>query len=229
LVGDRTLVVGIPETDPIPGDPDVTWVGPILWEEESTQLPQWIKELSSERKLVWLYPGNMQYARGTRTSFDSVIVLEACIAALADQPLNVVLSVGSDSLRRWGGELPSNFYHVNYVPGMKMAARSDLLIHHGGYGSCQMGLVAGKPAMILPTFSERESNARRVAEQGAAEVLVPKSIGNGRQKTVSAGRVRELTYQILSECVYRTRAEHLSHLMSRYGGAQTAASLIAHL
>jgi len=48
-----------------------------------------------------------------------------------------------------------------------MAERSDLLIHHGGYGSCQTGLVTGTPAVIIPTYAERESNARRIAALGA--------------------------------------------------------------
>jgi UDP:flavonoid glycosyltransferase YjiC (YdhE family) len=39
--------------------------------------------------------------------------------------------------------------------------------HHGGYGSCQTGLVPGTPALILPTFPERESNARRIRQMEA--------------------------------------------------------------
>jgi len=46
--------------------------------------------------------------------------------------------------------LPPNFYYASYVPGLAMAERSDLLIHHGGYGSCQTGLYAGTPAVIIP-------------------------------------------------------------------------------
>jgi UDP:flavonoid glycosyltransferase YjiC (YdhE family) len=49
-----------------------------------------------------------------------------------------------------------------------MAERSDLLIHHGGYGSCQTGRLCGKPAAIVPTYAERERNPRRVAALGAA-------------------------------------------------------------
>ena len=33
--------------------------------------------------------------------------------------------------------------------------RSDLLIHHGGYGSCQIGFCTGTPDVIIPTYSER--------------------------------------------------------------------------
>jgi hypothetical protein len=78
------------------------------------------------------------------------------------------LTTGHDELPRELLPLPVNCRHEAYLPGLAMADHADLLIHHGGYGSCQTGLFAGKPAVIMPTFSERESNARRVAALGAA-------------------------------------------------------------
>ena len=104
------------------------------------------------------------YAKGNRCERFGP---EASIAALRDEDVQVVLTTGHHALPQEMLPLPANFRHEAYLPGLAMAEQADLLIHHGGYGSCQTGLFMGKPAVIIPTFSERESNARRVAGVGA--------------------------------------------------------------
>src|SRR5215510_1678795 len=169
-VGDLTLVVGTPEIDPLPEQSDVTYIGPILWQKPGTTLPEWIDDLSRDKPLIWVYSGNPRYASGG-DAFDSLVVLQACIAALASEEVHVVLTTGHHALPQELLPLPANFHHEPYLPGLAMAERSDLLIHHGGYGSCQTGLYAGKPAVIIPTYSERESNARRVVATGAGALV----------------------------------------------------------
>jgi hypothetical protein len=75
-VGDLTLVVGTPETDPLPPDADVTYVGPILWQQDDAQLPAWIRALGRDRPIVWIYSGNPRYTSGGG-ALDSMIVRRA--------------------------------------------------------------------------------------------------------------------------------------------------------
>jgi UDP:flavonoid glycosyltransferase YjiC (YdhE family) len=199
LIGDLTMVLGLPETDPLPETADVSYIGPVLWQKQQEQLPDWINDLSKEQPLIWLYTGNLQYVKGRRTSGDSSIVLEACIEALGNLSVQVVLTTGHHSLPGRFVPLPSNFRYEPYVPGISMAERSDLLIHHGGYGSCQTGLYAGTPALIIPTYSERESNARRIAAQGAGDYVLPKSDATGKNKWIMAQDVRIKMFKILSD------------------------------
>ena len=56
-----------------------------------------------------------------------------------------------------------------------------MIIHHGGHGSTLTALAAGTPALIIPTYSERESNARRAAALGVALYLVPETEDGGTQ------------------------------------------------
>jgi UDP:flavonoid glycosyltransferase YjiC (YdhE family) len=107
-----------------------------------------------------------------------------------------------------------------------MAERSNLLIHHGGYGSCQTGLYTGKPALIIPTFSERESNARRIAAQGAADYVLPTSDATGRKKHVSANEVRTKVFRILSDSSFAENAMRIRERMRSLGGAPEAARMI---
>jgi MGT family glycosyltransferase len=222
-----TLVLGIPETDPLPENANVIYIGPILWQRQNNELPQWIANLNSKQPVIWLYPGNLQYMKGSRTPYDSEVVLKACIEALGNEAVQVVLTTGHHILPRRFIPLPPNFDHAPFLPGLAMAERSDLLIHHGGYSSCQMGLYTGTPALVVPTYSERESNARRIAEQGAGDYLLPDIAG--RKKHVSADEVRNKVFNILSEDNYIKNAKRISSKMKTFGGAAEAARLIDEL
>ena len=85
-------------------------------------------------------------------------VLDACIRALAGA--NAVVGAGHQLLPR---PLPANFRPPGYAPGQALDRRADVMIHHGGHGSTLTALAAGTPALIIPTYSERQSNARYAA------------------------------------------------------------------
>jgi UDP:flavonoid glycosyltransferase YjiC (YdhE family) len=227
LLGDLTFVAGTPETDPLPAGAAVTYVGPLLWQKPGSVLPDWVAELDPARPVVWLYAGNLRYMPGLSTPFDSLVIVEACIEALRDEPVQVVLSTGYQSLPRRIRRLPANFRQAVYLPGLAMAERSTLLIHHGGYGSCQTGLAAGRPAVIVPTYSERESNARRVAAAGAGIVVLPEMAADGRRKTVRAEALREAVRRILADPSYAENAGRAGAALRQYGGPREAARLIA--
>ena len=102
------------------------------------------------------------------------------------------------------------------------------MIHHGGYGSCQTGLFTGTPTLVIPTYSERESNARRVAAVGAGDFVLPTGDVSGRKKHVDSAEVREKVNHILSDPSFRENARRIGEKLRSYGGAPFAASLIEH-
>ena len=222
-VGDLTLSVGTPETDPLPKRANVTYIGAVLWQTENAQLPDWFGNLNQGKPIIWVYSGNPRYG-GANDIFDSMVVLQACIAALANEDLQVVLTTGHHALPEELLPLPANFHHEAYVPGLAMAERSDVLIHHGGYGSCQTGLYAGKPSVILPTFSERESNARRIAALGAG-AIVPVDMMPGK-KRVNVDDLRATVKRVLTDSSFRDHARQIGERLRGYGGASQAADLI---
>jgi len=226
FLGDITLVLGLPETDPLPPGAEVTYIGPVLWQNQDEKLPTWVEHLPSDQPLIWVYSGNPRYAPGLITAFDSSVVISACIEGLKDEPVQVAISTGHHALPRKFLPLPANFHYAPYLPGLVMAERSDLLIHHGGYGSCQTGLYTGTPALILPTYSERESNARRVAAVGAGEFLVPDMDSSGKKKLLNPGALRAKVWQLLSTPSYKINAMQIREKLRSYGGAATAAQLI---
>ena len=222
-VGDLTLSVGTPETDPLPETANVIYIGAVLWQTDKAQLPTSVAMLSKEKPVIWVYSGNPRYS-GTNDIFDSMVVLQACIAALANEDVQVVLTTGHHPLPKELLPLPANFRHETYVPGLAMAEKSDLLIHHGGYGSCQTGLYAGKPAVIMPTFSERESNARRIAALGAGAIVAVETISG--EKRVDVEKLRATVRRVLSDTSFRDNARQIGERLRNYGGTSKAADLI---
>ncbi len=226
LAGDLTLVLGIPDLDPLPESAHARYVGAVLWEKAGSALPDWVIARDGARPMVWVYPGNMRYMRGGATPFDSLVVLEACVDALRDEPVEVVVSTGHQPLPRHLRRLPANFRHAAYVPGLAMAERCSVMIHHGGYGSCQTALWAGRPAVIVPTYSERESNARRVSAAGAGIMVTPQADKSGTRKRVDAAALRDAIRTVLDDPSYARNAAHLGDLLRGRGGAGLAARLI---
>ncbi|MGB6837095.1 MAG: nucleotide disphospho-sugar-binding domain-containing protein [Dehalococcoidia bacterium] len=224
-VGDLTLIAGIPETDPFPEKADVIHVGPILWQRPDAALPDWIGALSRERPLVWVYTGNPSYGPVAPWA-DSIVLLRSCVAALADEDVQVVLTTGHHDLPEDAlASLPANFRYEPYLPGIAMAERSDLLMHHGGHGSSMTGPYTGTPAVIVPTYSERESNARRLAALGAAALVVPTQGASG-EKDVSVEELRAKVRQVLSDPSFARNARRMAETIRTYGGASEAARLI---
>jgi UDP:flavonoid glycosyltransferase YjiC (YdhE family) len=226
FIGDLTLVLGIPELDPLPQTARVTYLGPVLWQRPEAVVPRCITELTPDKPVVWVYTGTLRYAGRRPTGFDSEIVLKASIEALSAEDVQVVLTTGYHELPRSFLPLPENFRFEPFVPGLAMAKRSDIIIHHGGFGSCQTGVYVGTPAVIIPTFSERESNARRIVSQGAGELVLPTSDASGKNKKADPTDLAAKVRKVLSNPSYKENAARLRTRLCEYGGASEAARLI---
>ena len=225
LSGDLTLVLGMPETDPLPPDAEAVYIGAVLWQKADAELPEWLSRLDRAKPVIWVYSGNPRYLP-VATPVDSSVVIRSCIAALADEDIQVVLTTGHHNLPREFHPLPANFLHQPFAPGLTMARRSDLLIHHGGYGSCQTGLYTGTPAVIIPTYSERESNARRVQAVGAGELILPETDSSGRRKFVDPDVLKATVRRVLSTPAYAENARRIGETMQTFGGTVRAVNII---
>src|SRR5271166_5402882 len=113
LAGDLCLVVGTPETDPLPSSANVAYIGPIVWQRGNATLPEWVTALGRDKPMIWLYSGNPRYGNAP-TPIDSIVVIHAAIAALGDSPVHVALTTGYQDVPRKFGALPSNFHHAAY-------------------------------------------------------------------------------------------------------------------
>jgi UDP:flavonoid glycosyltransferase YjiC (YdhE family) len=224
-VGDLTLIAGTPETDPLAPGTDAVYVGPILYQNPDAKLPDRITGLDAEKPVLWVYTATPRYFEPFITMGDSAVVMKACIEAFANKDVQVVLTTGYRDLPSDTTSFPANFIYETFVPGLLMAERSDAIVHHGGHGASLTGPYTGTPAVIIPTFSERESNARRIANLGAAELIVPTE-DEELEKHVSVEEVWTKVKQVLSDPSYTESARLLGEKMRSYGGVAEAVRLI---
>jgi UDP:flavonoid glycosyltransferase YjiC (YdhE family) len=223
-IGDLTLVIGTPETDPILDNAECEYIGPILWEKSDESLPEWVVNIDKSRPTIWIYSGNPRYSKKA-TIVDSEVILYASIKTLEDLNADIILTTGHHELPKEVLPLPDNFHFSKYLPGMQLAEICDLLIHHGGYGSCQTGLFTGTPQVIIPTFSERESNARRIAAFGAGEFVLPETLPDNK-KGIDLLEFQEKVNKVLTNPVYSDNAKKYSQILKAFGGPERAAKII---
>jgi UDP:flavonoid glycosyltransferase YjiC (YdhE family) len=154
--------------------------------------------------------------------------MRAAIEGLAGEDLSVLLTAGFQERPEELPPLPDNFREAAYLPGLSLARRCDLMVHHGGHGSCMTSAFSGTPALIVPTYSERESNARRLADLGAAGMHVP-GVDETGEKHVDGAEFARTVQAMLAEPSYRRQAEALSARMKPSAGAAGIAQRIEEL
>lgn len=223
-IGDLTLIIGAPETDPLPVGANGHYIGPVLWQDDEAGLPTWFERLDAEKPIIWVYSGNPRYSKKA-TAVDSEVILSASIEALSELDVQVVLTTGHHSIPEQYLPLPDSFHFAPYLPGLSLAERCDVMIHHGGYGSCQTGLFTGTPAIIVPTFSERESNARRIASLGAGVFVLPEVTVTGG-KTIAIDKFKEQVMHLLKTPTFRENAKRYGDVIRSYGGVDKALNMI---
>ena len=109
------------------------------------------------------------FSLGSLGSAD-VELMQRVITALADQPINVIVSKGPlhDEF-----ELADNMWGAEFLPQTKILPLVDLVITHGGNNTTTEALHFGKPMVLLPLFWDQYDNAQRVDEQGFGIRLDP--------------------------------------------------------
>jgi hypothetical protein len=95
----------------------------------------------------------------------------AALAALASQPLRVLVTIGDKADPAELGRLPANAHVERWVPQAAVMPHAASMVGHGGSGSTLTALAWGVPMALLPLFADQPANARRVAESGAGVLL----------------------------------------------------------
>jgi UDP:flavonoid glycosyltransferase YjiC (YdhE family) len=155
-------------------------------------LPPWLDHLA-ERPTVVVSMGTVFH----RTPG----LHEAILAALRDEPLNLLIALGFDQDPVRLGPLPP---HVRVQPTLPQAAllpRCALLVSHGGFNSVKEALAEGVPLVIVPIAGDQPYCARRCEALGLGRVIGPAER--------NAGAIRAAVRTVLGDPCYRQRARHM--------------------
>ncbi|MCE7984891.1 MAG: glycosyl transferase family 1 [Caldilinea sp. CFX5] len=142
----------------------------------------------------------------------------ACFAAFADTPFQVVMAVGDKIDQAALTPPPANFIVRSAVPQLEILQRAALFITHGGMNSSSEGLLYGVPLIVAPQHGDQFLVASRVVEVGAG-LMLPAA------QAVPAA-LKGMAMQVLSTPTFKERAQAMSRSFQAGGGPQRAADEI---
>ncbi|MFI7081499.1 macrolide family glycosyltransferase [Micromonospora sp. NPDC049903] len=138
----------------------------------------------------------------------------SCLAAFADGPWHVVISVGEGVDPADLGAPPKNVEIHRWVPHLKVLEHADAFVTHGGMGSVNEALYWGCPMVVVPPWPDVVPNAWRLVELGIARQLDPTEI--------SADLLRESVAAVTDDPEMRERARQMRTHTREAGGAPRA-------
>ena len=181
-------------------------------------LPPWVAELE-ERPTVYATLGTFD---NNRTD-----ILEAILAGLRDEQLNLILTVGRNRDPQEFGEQPDNVHVERYIPQNLLLPYCDLVLCHGGSGTMMDALSYGLPLVMIPIAADQPENAQRCMDLGVARVVEPD------RRTEEAGplpeAIREATREVLGERRYRQAAQGLRQEIEELPGLDGIVTLLERL
>ena len=103
-------------------------------------------------------------------------VFRAVLEGLADEPVDVVVTVGSSGDPAALDPVPGNARVERYIPQETLLPRCAAVVHHGGAGTMFGALAHGLPQLVLPQGADNYINGALLAQCGAGAWLGPDAV-----------------------------------------------------
>jgi UDP-glucoronosyl and UDP-glucosyl transferase len=129
-------------------------------------------------------------------------VLRAVLEALADEPVDVLVTVGSDGDPAALEPLPANAAAERFVPQATLLPQCAAVVHHAGSGTTFGALAHGVAQVVLPQGADNFRNAAMLEAAGAARTVLPDA--------VTLAEVRDAVRAVLTEPRYGVAARALA-------------------
>ncbi len=131
-------------------------------------------------------------------------LLEAIIAALGDEPIDVVAAIGRETDPARFGKPPRNVRLEPYVPQIPLLAECAAFVTHGGFNSAKEALCLGVPLVVIPIGGDQFYTAERCAALGVGRVVPPPDrdpahIRRALQDVLADPRYRESSQAVAAE------------------------------
>ncbi|PZS12256.1 MAG: hypothetical protein DLM60_22615 [Pseudonocardiales bacterium] len=87
--------------------------------------------------------------------------LEAIIEGLREEPVNLIVTIGSDQDAARFGPQPPHVHLCGDLPQPRLLPRCQVVVTHGGFNSVKESLSAGAPMVVVPITADQPYNAER--------------------------------------------------------------------
>jgi len=125
-------------------------------------------------------------------------IFRAILDGLADEPIAVVATIGTDQDPAGLGPVPGNARVERFIPQATLLPTCAAVVHHGGAGTTFGTLAHGLPQVVIPQGADNFDNAAMAERARAAVVLRPGE--------VTAPNVHHAVRRILNEPGYSEAA-----------------------
>ena len=126
---------------------------------------------------------------------------ESILAALRDEPVNLLIALGFDQDPARLGPLPPHVRVQATFPQVALLPRCALLVTHGGFNSVKEALAEGVPLVILPIAGDQPYCASRCQALGVGRVIGPAER--------NAAAIRAAVRTVLDDPAYREQARYM--------------------
>jgi UDP:flavonoid glycosyltransferase YjiC (YdhE family) len=148
-----------------PAEPVAEPIRPEIPGDPAAPLPEWAGGLG-ERPLVYV-------SLGTVPLFNQPPAFRALLEGLADEDLDVVVTVGELNDPAALGEQPAHVYVERWVALAPLLPQCGAVVCHAGSGTTLAALTAGLPLVLVPKGADQHVNAAACRRAGAARTLAP--------------------------------------------------------
>lgn len=189
-------------------------MGNCIWYPDGEETARWLQSIPAERPWVHVTESTLAYG--------DPFLLRAAITALADEPVELIVTTGEQREGTvLGEELPPNVHVARWLSHGVLLPRCSALVTVGGKATILAAAEAGVPSVLVPTTWDKPDNARRVTEAGAGIRISPRRLGPETLRTA----VRN----VLGDARYRQAAQRLAGLLADAPGPAGAAELLEGL
>lgn len=192
--------------------PTFRFVGPLpATLRSTTPVPEWWDDLD-DRPIVHVTQGTL-----ANKHLDQLVA--PTIEALADQDVQVVVSLGGRPVGDLPGPHPGNTRIASYLPYDRLLPRTDLLITNGGYTTVQLALSHGIPVIVAGSTEDKAEVGARVRWSGVGATL--------GTDTPSPRKIRRAVDTVLADPGQRTRARAMAEEIAAAPGVAGIESALA--
>lgn len=140
------------------------------------------------------------------------------MAALADQPVRVLLTTGDAGEPADLGPAPANVHVERWWAQQAVMPHAAAMVGHGGFGTTLLALASGVPMVVVPLFADQPDNAGRVEAVGAGVALEGGS--------AAVGELGAALRRVLDDDSYRTAAGRMAEEIAGLPPAADAVPLL---
>jgi UDP:flavonoid glycosyltransferase YjiC (YdhE family) len=177
-----------------------------------TRLPDWVDDL----------PDRPTVLASLGTVFNKTPgVLDAIVAALAEEPVNVIVAIGRDQDPSRFGPLPDHVRLEAYLPQPLVLEHCHAFVTHGGFNSVKEALASGVPMVVVPISADQPYSAERCAAIGVA-----RTVG---AEARSPDAIRDAVRQVLADPSYSANARAFQDEMNALPGPEEMVELLESL